>query len=83
MSSSRPVKETGWKAGPPTLSWFSMQKSTIGPTVPLLSPFTMVTTGVILMPAACRLSIAIFLTSKRLAMWRCELASLVTPSNWR
>jgi hypothetical protein len=72
--------ETGWKAGPPTLSWLSMQKSTMGPTVPLLSPFTMVTTGVILMAAACRLSIAIFFTSKRFAMWRCELASLVTPT---
>ena len=43
----------------------------------------MVTTGVILMPAACMLSMAIFLTSKRFEIWRWELASLVTPSNCR
>ena len=44
----------------------------------------MVTTGVILMPAAYMFSMAILAcTSKRFEMWRWELASLVTPSNWR
>ena len=60
-----------------------MQKSTIGPTLSLFSPLTMVTTGVILMPAACMLSMAIFFTSKRFEILRWELASLVTPSNCR
>src|SRR3989442_88330 len=83
MPSSRPVNETGWKAGPSILSWFSMQKSTMGPTVWSLRPFTIVTTGVILIPAACRLSMAIFFTSKRFEMWRWGVASLGAPLDFR
>ncbi len=74
----------GLEGGPARpCSWFSMQKSTIGPTLSLFRPFTIVTTGVILMPAAYMLSMAIFFTSKRFEILRWELASLVTPSNCR
>ncbi len=77
------MKETGWKAGPPILSWWARQKSKIGPTWWLLTPLITVTTGVMRIPAAARLSIATSRTSNRFVMWRWAFDSLVVPSNWR
>ena len=83
MSSSRPVKDTGWNEIALILSMFSAAKRMIGTTSSLLIVFTIVVTSVTSMPALFRFSIARSLTSKRLPTLRCELASLVVPSNWR
>ena len=58
MSSSRPVKLTGWNETTVTLSALSIANSTIGPTWSLLTPLTTVTPGTTSMPAAARFSIA-------------------------
>ena len=53
-----------------------------GPDGPV-ETFTIVTTGVMRIPASARLSIAIVFTSKRFVMWRWAFDSLLVPSNCR
>ncbi len=83
MSSSRPVKETGWNATAVTLSMFSIPKRMMSPTWSLLMPLMIVTTSVTSTPCLWRFWIARSLTSYRLPTFRCWLFSFPTPSNWR
>ena len=63
MSSSRPVKETGWNETALILSMFSIAKRRMSPTWSLFTLFTIVVTSVTSTPAACRLSSARSFTS--------------------
>src|SRR2546425_4496026 len=58
MSSSRPVKDTGWNDTVLILSMLSMANRMIDPTCWSLIVLTMVVTRVMSMPALCRFSMA-------------------------
>src|SRR5664280_901300 len=81
ISSSRPVKETGWKETALILSMFRIANRMMSPTWSLLTVFTIVVTSVTSMPAAWRLSSARSLTSYRLPTPRWAFGSFPTPSN--
>src|ERR1700757_3141616 len=66
MSSSRPVKETGWKLTKEIFFGFSIANFTTEPTWSLFTLLTMVTTRTISMPASCMFSMARSFTSKKL-----------------
>ena len=83
MSSSRPVKETGWKLTNAIFLGLSIANFTTVPTWSLFTLLTMVTTRMISMPASCMFSMARSFTSNRLPIWRWLLASLPMPSNCR
>src|SRR6202021_1558078 len=82
MSSSRPVKLTGWKERKLIFFGLSRANSMMRPTCSLLMPLTMVVTGTMSTPASCRLWMAWSFTSNALPTLRCGLDALPIPSHW-
>ncbi len=70
ISSSRPVKDTGWNEINEIFLGLSTANWMIGPTWSLLIPFTSVVTRTMSTPASCRLLIARSFTSNRFPILR-------------